>query len=279
MQQVLDFKRAARATWATGDYDAMMRQERLYGVGERLVARIGVSAGDSVLDVCCGTGNAAIPAAETGAQVTGVDLTPSMLHVAQRRAREAGVTVEWIEGDVEELPFDDASFDVVLSAFGCMFAPRHEVAAEEMARVLRPGGSLGLCSWTPEGAIGDFFRTVGAHLPPLPGFVDPPPLWGVEEHVRQLFRGTGLELEFARESWDIAHDSPDDAVGCYATAFGPVVEARRLAEAQGTWPELRADMLALFERHATPAGAPQVVFPAEYLVALGRRNGDGRARP
>jgi ubiquinone/menaquinone biosynthesis C-methylase UbiE len=270
MQQVLDIKLAARTTWATGDYDAMMRQERLYGVGERLVARLGVSPGDTVLDVCCGTGNVAIPAAQAGAEVTGLDLTPSMLRVAQRRAREVGVTVDWVEGDVEELPFDDATFDVVTSAFGCMFAPRHQVAAGELARVLRPGGSLGICSWTPEGAIGDFFRTVGAHLPPLPDVVDPPPLWGMEEHVRQLFRGTGLELGFTRETWEIAHDSADAAVECYTTAFGPVVEARRLAEAQGRWAGLRADMLALFARQGRTRG-PRLVFPAEYLVVIGRR--------
>jgi SAM-dependent methyltransferase len=270
MQELLDVKQAARTTWQTGDYDAMMRQERLYGVGQRLVRRLGVAPGDRVLDVCCGTGNAAIPAAAAGAQVTGLDLAPAMLDVAARRAADAGTSVEWVEGDLEELPFDDGSFDVVLSTFGAMFAPRHEVAADEMARVLRPGGRLGDCSWTPEGAIGDFFRTVGAYLPPLPAIVDPPPLWGDEEHVSELFEGTGIALEFDREAWDIGHPSTDAAVDCYTTTFGPVVEARMLAEEAGSLPRLREDMRALFARHDIEDGE-RVVFPAEYLVTTGRK--------
>jgi SAM-dependent methyltransferase len=270
MPQLAEFKQIARTTWATGDYDAMMRQEQLYEVGARLVRRADLRPGEEVLDVACGTGNATIPAAQTGARVTGVDLTPEMLAVARRRAGEAGVEVEWTEGDVEELAFDDERFDVVLSSFGCMFAPRHEVAADEMARVLRPGGRLALATWTPEGAIGDFFRTVGAHLPPLPQFVDPPPLWGDEQHVRELFEGTGIGLTFERETWDIGHDSLEAAVECYTTAFGPVVEARRGAEAEGRWPQLRDDMLALFDRLNT-SGNERVVFPAEYLVVVGHK--------
>jgi SAM-dependent methyltransferase len=270
MPKLADIKQDAQTTWATGDYDAMMRQERLYGVGARLVRHAGLRPGEVVLDVACGTGNAAIPAAAAGAEVTGVDLTPQMLEVAQRRADDAGVEVRWTQGDAEDLPFDDGHFDVVLSAFGCMFAPRHEVVADELARVLRPGGRLAVCSWTPEGAIGDFFRTVGAHLPPMPDIVDPPPLWGDAQHVRELFEGTGIDLEFVRESWEIGHDSADDAVECYTTAFGPVVEARRLAEAEGRWPQLRQDMLALFDR-LDVSGNQRVVFPAEYLVAIGRK--------
>jgi SAM-dependent methyltransferase len=270
MPKLADIKQDARTTWATGDYDAMMRQEQLYEVGARLVHHAGIRRGEVVLDVACGTGNAAIPAAATGAEVTGVDLTPRMLEGAQRRAADAGVDADWIEGDAEDLPFEDGHFDVVLSAFGCMFAPRHDVVADELARVLRPGGRLAVCSWTPEGAIGDFFRTVGAHLPPMPDIVDPPPLCGDEQHVRELFDGTGIELEFVRESWDIGHDSAASAVECYTTAFGPVVEARRLAEAEGRWPQLRKDMLALFDR-LDGSGKKRVVFPAEYLVAIGRK--------
>jgi len=268
MPKLADIKDDARTTWATGDYDAMMRQEQLYEVGARLVDHAGIRRGEVVLDVACGTGSAAIPAAAAGATVTGADLTPRMLEVAQQRAADAGVEVAWTEGDAEDLPFEDGHFDVVLSAFGCMFAPRHEVVADELARVLRPGGRLAVCSWTPEGAIGDFFRTVGAHLPPMPDVVDPPPLWGDEDHVRALFEGTGVHLEFVRESWEIGHDSAASAVECYTTAFGPVVEARQLAEAEDRWPQLRADMLALFERLNT-SRSEHVVFPAEYLVAIG----------
>jgi SAM-dependent methyltransferase len=271
MPQLATIKDDARTTWATGDYDAMMRQERLYGVGERLVERAGVERGTTVLDVACGTGNAAIPAARKGARVTGLDLTPGMLDIARGRAEDAGVDIEWIEGDAEDLPFDDQSFDVVLSAFGCMFAPRHEAVAEELVRVLRPGGRLTLCAWTPEGAIGAFFRTVAPHLPPLPSIVDPPPRFGEEDYVRRLFEGTGMRLRFDRETWDIEHASAAAAVECYTTTFGPVVEARRLGESEGRWPELERDLLELFEGLDRGDGT-SLVFPAEYLVVLGERD-------
>jgi SAM-dependent methyltransferase len=272
MAQLTTLKSDARATWATGDYDAMMRQERLYGVGERLVERVGVGPGTRVLDVACGTGNAAIPAARTGAQVTGVDLTPEMLDVARSRARDAGVDIEWLEADAEDLPFEDRSFDVVLSTFGCMFAPRHEAVAEELVRVLRPGGRLAVCAWTPEGTIGDFFRTVGAHLPPPPSIVDPPLRFGEEEHVRRLFEGTGMHLRCERDSWDIEHASAAAAVDCYTTTLGPVVEARRLAESEGRWTALERDLLDLFERQDRGDG-DGLVLRAEYLVVLGDRDG------
>ncbi|CRK55016.1 Ubiquinone/menaquinone biosynthesis methyltransferase UbiE [Alloactinosynnema sp. L-07] len=268
MPRLSEFKEIAKSTWASGDYDAMMRQEGLYVVGERLVRRLGVGAGDEVLDVACGTGNATIPAARAGARVTGLDLTPQMLATARRRA--VGLDIDWVEGDAEDLPAPDERFDVVLSTFGCMFAPRHEVVADEIARVLRPGGRVGLCTWTPDGSIGDFFRTVGAYLPPLPEFVDPPLAWGDDDHVRELFEGTGITLEFHHETADIHHDSLDAAVDCYATKFGPVIQARTLADADGRWPDLRADMVELFARHNTSHDA-QIVVPAEYLVVVGRK--------
>lgn len=272
MPQLTTIKDDARTSWATGDYDAMMRQERLYGVGDRLIERVGLGPGTTVLDVACGTGNAAIPAARAGAQVTGVDLTPEMLAVARDRAREAGVDIEWVEGDAEDLPFADRSFDVALSTFGCMFAPRHEAVAEELVRVLRPGGRLVVCAWTPEGAIGDFFGTIAAHLPPLPSIVDPPLRFGDEDHVRRLFEGTGVRLRFERDSWDIEHTSPAAAVECYTTTLGPVVEARRLAESEGRWPALERDLLDLFERQDRGDG-DGLVLRAEYLVVLGDLDG------
>jgi SAM-dependent methyltransferase len=264
-----DYKDAVRTTWATGDYDAMMRQEGLYEVGPRLVQAVNVQPGEDVLDVACGTGNATIPAAVTGARVAGLDLTPAML--AKARERAAGLPIEWIEGDAEELPFPGSEFDVVLSTFGCMFAPRHEVVADELARVLRPGGRLGLCTWTPEGVIGEFFRVVGAYFPPDPEYVDPPLAWGDEEHVLELFEGTGVELSFSRELTDIHHDSPADAVECYATKFGPIVQARQALEDR--WPALRDELADLFTRTNT-SGSTRVVVPAEYLVIRGRSAGE-----
>ena len=271
MQELAEFKQTARAVWAAGDYDAMMRQEGLYEVGARLARRVGAGAGEDVLDLACGTGNAAIPAARAEASVTGLDLTPAMLEAARARGKAAGVTVEWVEGDAEHLPFDDRRFDVILSTFGCMFAPRHEVVADEIARVLRPGGRVGFCAWTREGSIGDFFRTVNNYLPPPPEFVSPPLMWGDERYVRELFEGTGIGFEFEREVADIHHDSVAAAVDCYATKFGPVVTARELLEVDGRWTALRDDMIGLFERHNT-SGGTRVVLPAPYLVGLGRKD-------
>ncbi|WP_233712127.1 nitroreductase/quinone reductase family protein [Kribbella turkmenica] len=181
--------------------------------------------------------------------------------VARARERAGELAVEWVEGDAEELPFEDQRFDVVLSTFGCMFAPRHEVVADELARVLRPGGRLGLCTWTQNG-VGDFFRALDGYFPPAPPFVDPPLAWGDEDHVRESFEGTRIELSIKREVFVIRHPSAEAAVDCYATAFGPVVLAR---EALGDrWPELRRDLFELFaSRDAT--------LPAEYLVIQGRR--------
>lgn len=269
MQGLADFKAGARSVWALGDYDAMMRTEGLYEVGARLVSRLGIAAGERVVDVACGTGNAAIPAATTGARVTGVDLTPQMLEVARTRAEHAGVNVEWIAGDAEDLPLSDAEADVVLSSFGCMFAPRHEVVADELVRVLATGGRLGLCAWTPDGVFGDFFRTVANFLPEDPEFVDPPLAWGDQSRVIELFEGTGLNLEFDRETWEITHQSVDAAVACYADNLGPVVQARKMAEADGRWSDLHAELASLFAAHAGNDG--HVVFPAEYLLITGQR--------
>jgi SAM-dependent methyltransferase len=264
MELLEQYKESVRTTWSAGDYDAMMQAEGLYEVGPRLVGALGVQAGDKVLDVACGTGNVTIPAARTGARVSGLDLTPAMLARAAERAE--GLGVEWVEGDAEDLPFADGSFDVVLSAFGCMFAPRHEVVADELARVLRPGGRLGLCAWTPEGAIGEFFRVVGGYLPPSPSYVDPPLAWGSEATVQELFEGTGMSLEFRREECVIHHASPTDAVDCYASLFGPVILARQSLGAH--WPALRDDLTTLFDRYYRT----EVRMPAEYLVIRGLAN-------
>ena len=272
MHGLIEHKQVARRTWATGDYDAMMRTEGLYAVGARLVDAVGVRPGETVLDVACGTGNATVPAAQAGGLVTGVDLTPELLEVARHRAAGADVEVVLEEGDAEQLPFEDGQFDVVVSSFGSMFAPRHEVVADELARVMTPGGRLGIASWTPEGAMGDFFATAAPHMPAPPDFVDPPLGWGDETYVQQLFEGTGVRLRFAREHWDITHDSVEAAVECYTRFFGPLASARRLAEEEDRWPAFEADLIALFERLDTTDGT-EVTFPAEYLVTLGARSG------
>ena len=263
-----EFKRRNRAAWAAGDYPSVAR--RIGEVGRRIVRRLEVRADEEVLDVACGAGNATIPAALTGARVIGVDLTPELLDAGRELAAEAGVEIRWEEGDAEDLPIADESVDVVLSTFGCMFAPRHEVTARELVRVLRPGGRLGLCNWSPDGAIGRFFATVGEHLPPPPEYASPPPLWGSADHVLRLFGGTGVRLEFDREVVELGFDSVAEVCELYATQFGPVVTARKLLEPQGRWPALRADLYAYFEDNTVDRDGG-VVWPAEYLVVVGHK--------
>jgi len=255
-------KQGARATWAAGDYDAIARRQ-LWPVGERVVRRTSVAPREDVLDVACGTGNAALRAAHAGAAVTGVDLTPELLAVGRELAEREGVAIEYVEGDAEALPLEDDRFDVVLSVFGCMFAPRHAVAAAELARVLRPGGRLCVTAWTPESTVGELFRALGAYMPPPPPLAEPPLLWGTEEHVRDLFAGTGVELEFARETVTFQRfDTVDEEVEFGAANFGPMIMARRML------PSDRWDSLLAEQRRLLAVQSPA----AEYLVITGRKS-------
>jgi SAM-dependent methyltransferase len=263
MSQLADNKHAAREMWAAGDYDVIA--SLIWDVGPRIVRRLGVQPGDDVLDVACGTGNAAIAAARAGGRVVGVDLAPEMFAAARARAAAAGVAVAWVEGDAEALPFSDESFDMVVSTFGAMFASRHETVVAELVRVLRRGGRLGLCSWTPEGNVGDFFRILAEHVPPPPG--PPPTLWGEEDHVRDLFADAALELGFERDLVTLRFDSVEHAMWTYATKFGPVVTARERLEPEGRWDALRDDLAAMFKRHSQTADG-SVSFAGEYLVAI-----------
>jgi len=261
LAELARLKQGARATWAAGDYHTIAERQ-LWEVGPRIVAAVDIRPGEDVLDVACGTGNAALRAAQAGASVVGVDLTPELFETGRRLAAEAAVAIDWVQGDAEDLPFGDESFDVVVSTFGCMFAPRHEVTAHELARVLRPGGRLGITSWTPEGGMGTFFRTVGAYLPPPSPLAEPPGLWGSEPHVEGLFAGTGIELEFDRDVLTPAKfESTDAAIEFMTTKFGPMMMAQQLAEASNRWPELRAKLATLYEGDE----------PMEYLVTLGRK--------
>jgi ubiquinone/menaquinone biosynthesis C-methylase UbiE len=259
---------AARATWAAGDFDAIA--ERIWAVGDDLVARVGVERGARVLDVACGTGNAAIPAAIAGGEVTGLDITPELFEDARRRAGEAGVEIEWVEGDAEDLPFDDESFDVVLSTFGCMFAPDHERAAAEIARVLAPGGRLGIAAWRPEGAIGQFFLTIAKHAPPPPEGFQPPPMWGLRDHVTEIFEGTGVELSFedAAAHWHFA--SIEEMTEEYETKFGPLVMLRTALEPEGRWEAVRDDLDETFNRISYEEDGG-ISYDGEYLITQGTK--------
>jgi ubiquinone/menaquinone biosynthesis C-methylase UbiE len=261
-------KQQARAMWATGDYPGIV--EKIATAGVKAVDAAGVSEGDEVVDVACGSGNATIPAALTGATVTGLDITPELLEAGRANAAEAGVEVKWVEGDAEQLPFEDESVDAVVSVFGCMFAPDHRVTAAELARVLRPGGRMAVCAWTPDGNVGQFFMTVAKHMPPPPEGFQPPLLWGTEEHAREIFDGTGVELEFAQAAVDFADDSAEDFLAEYEAKLPPVVAAKAALEPEGKWQALRDDLQALYESQ-NQADDGTYRAPGEYLVIKGRK--------
>jgi SAM-dependent methyltransferase len=258
-----DFMQRQRAMWAAGDYPTL--SEHIAGVGELLVERAGVLAGMQVLDVACGTGNAALPAAQRGAEVTGLDLVPELLDAGLAKAAEAGLDIEWVEDDAEHLPFDDESFDQVLSTFGHMFAPRHRQTADEMARVCRQGGLVGICCWTPEGVAGDIFRVTGAYMPPPPEYASPPLLWGTEEHVREMFGSVAKELEFERHFATVEWDSVEGWAEYFLDRFGPLVTARQMLGDR--FAELRGEIVAAWEAR-NEAKDGRFVLPQEYLVAL-----------
>lgn len=269
-EQLAQVKLAARASWAAGDYDTIAQP--LWPAGAHVVAATGLKPGDQVLDVACGTGNAAIQAAQAGAEVVGLDLTPELFDAARVRADTAGVAVQWVEGDAEDLPFDDRRFDVVVSTFGCMFAPRHDAVAREIARVLRPGGRMALCCWTPDGEIGGFFRTVTSHMPPPPPFAMSPLLWGTEDHVRDLFGDTDVTVRFDRGEIEFRFDSPEEEIEHFETRFGPLLKARELLEPQGRWQALHDDFAAYVHRHHQPGEAGSRSM-AEYLLTIGAKTG------
>jgi len=266
---VAQFKQGARKTWSSGRWDSISKT--IAPVGPKLLDRVGIEPGMDVLDVGTGSGGTvAIPAAQRGATVTGVDLTPELFEDARARAADAGVAVEWVEGDAESLPVGDESFDRVLSTFGHMFAPRHAVAAAELARVCRPGGVIGFCAWTPTGGAADMFRTFASYLPPPPDFVELPVLWGTEDHVRELLEPHGLELELAHAAIDFEQPSVEAFVDFYERDCGPFVMAK--AALGDRWPELRSAFTKMVES-ANVATDGSVRVPSEYLVTVARKPG------
>jgi SAM-dependent methyltransferase len=269
MIAVEDLKKTHRATWAAGDYGAIA--ELIDDVPPRDLLRwVEVEPRQEVLDVAAGTGNIALRAAAAGADVIGLDLTPELFETARRRALEYGVNVDWLEGDAEQLPFEDDRFDVVVSAFGVQFAPRHEVVARELARVTAPGGQIGLVNWTPEGMIGELFKVLGRYLPTPPDYASPPPLWGSEDHVRDLFEGTGVELEFRRGYNPFRFDSAGGFISFFETHYGPTLKARERLSAEGSWDDCRAEIVAMAERRGEPE-ADGLLLSSEYLVTVGRK--------
>jgi len=219
-----------RAMWASGDYPKLAA-ELVAPLGPVLVEAAGVGSGDRVLDVAAGTGNAAIPAAQTGASVIASDLCPELLESGRALAAEQGVELEWREGDAHALPFSDNEFDVVMSCIGVMFAPFHQQAADELVRVTKPGGRIGLISWTPEGHIGQLWATMKPYAPPPPPGAQPPPLWGQEEHVRALLGDRVSDVVTERRSLTVNH-FPDGAAfrDYFKSTYGPTIAVYRNIE-------------------------------------------------
>ena len=262
---VTGFKQTQRKIWSLGDYPDIARY--IESAAEEVVSEADVKPGQEVLDVATGSGNVALIAAQRGARVTGLDLTPELFVAARRRAAEAGVEVQWVEGDAEELPYEDDSFDRALSTFGTMFAPRHERAAAELVRVTRPGGRVVVAAWTPEGANGQMFRTVGSHMPPPPPELKPATMWGDEQYVRGLFEPHGVELRFEHRNVSMEADSPEAWLEYSERVLGPMLMARAALEPQGKWEALHSDLEDLFRRLNVATDGKFRAEP-EYLITV-----------
>ncbi len=215
-------KAAHRAMWALGDYHTFAKAT-IWDLGPVLVEACGIAPGRRVLDVAAGTGNTAIRAARTGARVVATDLTPENFEAGRREASAQGVELEWTEADAETLPFADEEFDVVTSSFGAMFAPNHQAVADQLLRVCRPGGTIGMLNFTPEGLAGDLFGMLAPYAPAPPPGALPPVLWGSEGHVRELLGDRVQSLQMTRMEYVEQAESPDAYYDLFRKTFGPVV--------------------------------------------------------
>jgi len=254
-----------RGMWALGDYPRLA-SDLIWSLGPVLVDACRVGPGMRVLDVAAGSGNVAIPAAESGASVVASDLTPELLQVGERMADERGVEIDWQQADAEALPYDDGAFDVVLSCVGVMFAPHHQVSADELVRVCAPQGSIGLISWTPEGFIGQLFATMKPFAPPPPPGAQPPPLWGDEGHVKELFGDRVRSLTATRQTVTVdAFAEPAAFVDYFKTRYGPTIAVyRNVGDDAARIRQLDDAIEALVRRFDRGDGA--TVMDWEYLL-------------
>jgi ubiquinone/menaquinone biosynthesis C-methylase UbiE len=259
-------KAKQQATWRSGDYAVI--GTRLQLVGETLCEAVDLRSGERVLDVATGNGNAALAAARRFAQVTGIDYVPELLAQARARAAADGLELAFREADAEALPFEAASFDVVLSTFGVMFTPDQPRAAAELARVTRPGGRIGLASWTPDGFIGALFKTLGRHVPPAPGLKSPS-RWGTQDALLELFGDAAADLRTEQRTFTFRYLSAEHWLEVFRTWYGPLHRAFATLEAPAQ-KALADDVLALIRAHARPSsGAGRgLVLPATYLEAV-----------
>ena len=264
-----ELRERSRATWAAGNWDDF--SALIAPVGALVVDRCGLEPGMTLLDVGTGSGgNVAIPAALRGARVTGSDLTPELFVHARRRAQAAGVEIAWIEADAQELPFADASFDRVTSTFGAMFAPNHARAAAELVRVCAPAGRILMTTWVNDGFAGELFKLTGAFMPPPPAGVEPPPSWGVPEHIEETFALAGVQPTIEREMVVFAFPSAEAAVEHYVEDFGPFVTARRMLEPQQRWEDFVDEFAALVRRFNRASDGAASIESDYFVITVDR---------
>jgi len=261
-----------RAMWASGNYSAVVT-DVVAPLGPVLVDAAGIKPGDVVLDVAAGSGNAAIPAARAGARVIASDLTPELLETGQKLAAEAGVQLTWETADAEALPYGDSEFDAVLSCLGVMFAPHHQTSADELIRVCRPGGTIGLLSWTPSGFIGQMFATMRPYAAPPPPGAQPPPLWGSEDHIRELLGDRVEQVLTETRTLRVTHyTSPEAFRDYFKTNYGPTISAYRfIADDPDRVAALDHDLAELGQRF--DMGTDSYELDWEYLIFIARKAG------
>jgi ubiquinone/menaquinone biosynthesis C-methylase UbiE len=266
-----ELKAKHRALWASGDYPAVAA-ELIGELGPELVRACGVKLGDRVLDVAAGSGNAAIPAAAAGALVTASDLAPELFDAGRRIAAQLGVELEWVEADAEAMPFADNSFDVVMSCVGAMFAPHHQATADELIRVLRPGGTIGMINWTPEGFIGNLFATIKPYAPPAAPGASAGPLWGDEDHVRKLFGDRLIGLTLRRQTVRMDHcATPIEFREYWKRNYGPTIAAYRANTARRDRVDALDTDFLTFLTNWNRGDTDGAVYDAEYLLITGTK--------
>ena len=261
-------KSRLKAMWMTGDFGQIAK--RIEACAEEFIARLALKPGVRLLDVACGSGNLAIPAARAGAVVTGVDIATNLLEQARARAASEGLTIQFDEGDAESLPYTDAAFDEVVSMYGAMFAPRPELVAAELVRVCRPGGRIGMANWTPDGFIGRMFKTAGKHVPPPPDMPSPVK-WGDEETVRERLRDGVADLQLARRMCPFKFPFPPaEVVETFRMFYGPTQRAFAALDADGQ-DALRNDLERLWAEHNQATDGTTHV-EGEYLEVIATRS-------